>query len=147
MTRLAQFRAAMQLLETRFPTWEIVFPIHPRTQKKLGDIKLPSNVKLVPPMGYLKFLSLLKSAKVVLTDSGGVQEEACVLGTPCVTLRDNTERPESVQVDANILAGVEPSTVLEAAVYAIEVMGKSRWKNPFGDGKAAKRIVEVLMEG
>ena len=93
--------------------------------------------------GYLEFLNLLNSSRVVLTDSGGVQEEACILGVPCITLRDNTERPESIQVGANSLAGMIPSYVVAMTNIAISC-DKAKWKNPFGDGKAAERIVNVL---
>ncbi len=80
---------------------------------------------------------------LVLTDSGGVQEETCVLGVPCVTLRERTERPETLDVGANVLAGTEPDEILAAAKASV---GKTGWANPFGDGRSAQKIVRTLMQ-
>jgi len=127
--------------EFRLP---IIFPIHPRTKKRINDfrLKLPKGVKLVEPKGFLEFLQLEANAKLVLTDSGGVQEEACILGVPCVTLRDNTERPETLEVGSNVLAGVNHERIFKCSK---EMMDKERnWKNPFGDGKAGEKIVRFL---
>ena len=127
--------------EFRLP---IIFPIHPRTKKRINDfrLKLPKGVKLVEPKGFLEFLQLEANAKLVLTDSGGVQEEACILGVPCVTLRDNTERPETLEVGSNVLAGVNQERIFKCSK---EMMDKERnWKNPFGDGKAGEKIVRFL---
>jgi UDP-N-acetylglucosamine 2-epimerase (non-hydrolysing) len=99
-------------------------------------------VELTEPLDYLSFLQLEKDAKLILTDSGGVQEEACILGVPCVTLRDNTERPETVDVEANILAGANPHKIVEAA--RVMLQRPRSWKNPFGDGKAAERIIQIV---
>ena len=94
-------------------------------------------------MGYYDFISLELNAIIILTDSGGVQEEACILKVPCVTLRENTERPETVEVGANTIAGVQPKMVLEKTRI---MLGKKRnWRNPLGDGKAAMRIVRTLL--
>ena len=84
----------------------IIFPIHPRTEKmiKYFRITIPSELQIIPPIGYLEMLQLLKNALFTLTDSGGIQEEACVLRVPCVTLRKNTERPETIEVIGNILS-------------------------------------------
>jgi UDP-N-acetylglucosamine 2-epimerase (non-hydrolysing) len=126
----------------------VIFPIHPRTRnrvrlfglsKTLAGIKL---LRVVPAVGYLDFLSLLQGAQLVLTDSGGIQEEACCLKVPCVTLRGNTERPETVVVGANVIAGTEPSSVVRAAR---KILTRRRaWKNPFGDGQAGMRIAKTL---
>jgi UDP-N-acetylglucosamine 2-epimerase (non-hydrolysing) len=124
----------------------VLAPLHPRTRDKLAEhrITVDSSVRLMTPLGYLDFLGLMASAALVMTDSGGLQEEACCLGVPCVTLRDNTERPESIEVGANTLAGAEPGRIAEAA----RVMAGRRggWKNPFGDGKSGARIVDCLIE-
>jgi UDP-N-acetylglucosamine 2-epimerase (non-hydrolysing) len=97
---------------------------------------------VIPGVGYLDFLRLLQGTELVLTDSGGIQEEACCLKIACVTLRDNTERPETVRVGANKIAGVEPARVLKSAR---EMMRRKRnWKNPLGDGKAGLRIATIL---
>jgi UDP-N-acetylglucosamine 2-epimerase (non-hydrolysing) len=97
---------------------------------------------LVEALDYLRFLQLECNARLVLTDSGGVQEEACILRVPCVTLRDNTERPETLDVGSNVLAGTKPDKIVDC----IRVMlgKKNDWENPFGDGKAGKRIIEIL---
>jgi UDP-N-acetylglucosamine 2-epimerase (non-hydrolysing) len=121
----------------------LFYPIHPRARKRLGEFGLShSDLVLVEPLDYLAFLKLLSGAKLVLTDSGGLQEECCVMQVPCVTMRENTERPETLQVGSNKLAGTDPKRILEAA---LEMACKERdWENPFGDGKSAVRIVEVL---
>ena len=85
----------------------VIFPAHPRTVKMIKEFRfeVPEGTRLIEPLGYLEFLQLLNGAKLILTDSGGVQEESCILKVPCVTLRDNTERPETIDVGANIIAG------------------------------------------
>ena len=121
----------------------IIFPIHPRTEKMLNFFKLdiPSEIKIIKPQGFFEFLQLEKNAKLILTDSGGVQEEACILNVPCVTLRENTERPETLEVKSAMLAGHSPKKILES----VEIMlGKHEWKNPFGDGKTSQRIIKIL---
>ncbi len=106
---------------------------------------MKGSIRLIDPVDFLDFLQLESSARLVLTDSGGVQEETCILGVPCVTLRDNTERPETVEVGSNVLAGNEPGMILKCAR---EMLGKDNgWKNPFGDGKAAERIGRVMVMG
>jgi UDP-N-acetylglucosamine 2-epimerase (non-hydrolysing) len=88
----------------------------------------------------MEFLQLEEGARIVLTDSGGVQEETCILKVPCVTLRDNTERPETIDVGSNVLAGTDPSAIIEKGM---EMADKAReWVNPFGDGGSAKRILD-----
>ncbi len=99
-------------------------------------------ISLVEPLDYLGFLQLEGMAKLVLSDSGGVQEETCILGVPCVTLRDNTECPETLDVGSNILVGTDPERILAAAKAS---MGKKKaWVNPFGDGKTAQKIMTIL---
>ena len=101
--------------------------------------------RLIEPVDFLSFLQLEGNAKLVLTDSGGVQEETCILHIPCVTLRDNTERPETIDVGANILAGVLPGSILECSRLMLE--RERNWQNPFGDGTAGKKIVEIITGG
>jgi len=121
----------------------VIFPIHPRTRKMIQKFGLGSDgIRMVDPMGFLEFLQMEAGAKLILTDSGGVQEETCILGVPCVTLRDNTERPETLDVGSNILAGADAMKIL-ALAKAMMNKGHS-WRNPFGDGKAGKAIVEVV---
>lgn len=122
----------------------VVYPIHPRAKERVSEfsIDVPSEIKVVEPQEFLDFLVLEAEAEVVFTDSGGVQEETCVLRTPCVTLRDNTERPETVDVGANLVVGVKPDDIIKGAD---KMMDRDRdWKNPFGDGTAAKKILDTL---
>ena len=105
-------------------------------------IKVPENIVLVDPVGFLDFLLLQKNAHLILTDSGGVQEESCILRVPCVTLRDNTERPETVEVGGNVLAGINSATILEKSQ---DILTKKRnWPNPFGDGNSSKYIIDNI---
>ena len=122
----------------------IIFSIHPRTEKMINEFNLiiPKVIRLIKPVGYLDFLQLEANAKLVLTDSGGIQEETCILKVPCVTLRDNTERPETLEIGANILAGVKPDKILESVNKMINK--KRNWKNPFGSGKAGEKIIEII---
>jgi UDP-N-acetylglucosamine 2-epimerase (non-hydrolysing) len=121
----------------------LVFPIHPRTEKMIKTFGLKmKGFKLIKPLGYLEFLQLESKARLMLTDSGGIQEESCILKVPCVTIRNSTERPETIEVGANIIAGVEPGSIIDATEKMLE---KARsWKNPFGDGKTGNRIVKIL---
>jgi len=128
----------------------VVFPIHPGTQRRLeqtnelrGLRKLPQ-LKLLSPLRYLDFLSLLNACRLVFTDSGGVQEEACVLKVPSVTLRENTERPETIEVGSNQLAGLDPERAVRCARRMLR--RQRGWANPFGDGRTGARVVRV-MEG
>lgn len=123
----------------------VLAALHPRTVKRLDALGLAVDgaVRRLPPLGYLEFLGLHAQAALVLTDSGGLQEEACCLGVPCVTLRDNTERPESVEVGANMLVGAESAAIVAGArTMAARPRG---WPNPFGDGKSGARIVDLLL--
>jgi UDP-N-acetylglucosamine 2-epimerase (non-hydrolysing) len=122
----------------------ILYPIHPRSRKMMSHFNLhPSRLELTEPVDFLSFLQLESSARLILTDSGGVQEEACILGVPCVTLRDNTERPETLEVGANILAGASPDNIVASARYMLNK--NDSWPNPFGDGTAGERIVAITM--
>jgi len=122
----------------------IIYPIHPRSRKRIEEFDLkPQNLRLIAPIDFLGFLQLESNARLILTDSGGVQEEACILGVPCVTLRDNTERPETLEVGSNILAGTTPQKIVECSKV---MLGRGNdWQNPFGDGKAAERIVKIVV--
>ena len=122
----------------------VLAALHPRTMSRLRELeaRIEQAVRVLPPLGYLDFLGLHLHASLMLTDSGGLQEEACSLRVPCVTLRDSTERPESVEVGANVLAGAAPERIVDAARAMV---AKARdWPNPFGDGRSGERIVDVL---
>lgn len=131
----------MTFADFKYP---IIYPIHPRTIKmiKKFKLKIPRGIKLINPLGYFDFLQLEKNAGLILTDSGGVQEEACILKIPCVTLRDNTERLETLIIKSNILAGVKPKDILCSVKKMLNK--KSGWVNPYGDGRAAQRIIDIL---
>jgi UDP-N-acetylglucosamine 2-epimerase (non-hydrolysing) len=121
----------------------VVYPVHPHSARRMKEFNLEaSGLTLIEPADFLDFLQLENNAGLVLTDSGGVQEETCILGVPCVTLRDNTERPETVEVGANVLAGASPEKILECARLMLDKKGG--WQNPFGDGKSGNRIVAIL---
>lgn len=122
----------------------IVFPAHPRLRKFVQDNEIPTHdIKLQHPVDYIEMLSLVKSASVVLTDSGGLQEETCFLHVPCVTLRLSTERPETLAVGANRLA-LKPDEIVQATRVAL---ASSRgWRYPYGDGTAAKQIARIIGE-
>ena len=132
----------------------VVFPAHPRTIRRLEAIglleSLKKNVKLLSPLGYFEFLGLLSKSAIILTDSGGVQEEACILGIPTLTLRYNTERPETVLAGTNILVGVEPEKVIPVALDMIErrseIAEKKGCGNLIGDGTAGEKISKILNE-
>ena len=124
----------------------VIYPIHPRARKMTNHFGLKANaIEFIEPVDHLSFLQLESKARLVLTDSGGVQEETCILKVPCVTLRDNTERPETLDVGSNILAGTNAEMILSKTKEMIN--RENSWENPFGDGKAGRRIVEILEEG
>jgi len=141
--RLKGILDGLELVYNKF-SYPIIYPIHPRTKKKIREfgLEVPKGVELIEPLGFLGFLQLEANAKLVLTDSGGVQEETCILKVPCVTLRDNTERPETLEVGSNVLAGVNQNKILEGVKF---MLSKERnLENPFGDGKAGEKIVRIL---
>ncbi|CAH0278614.1 UDP-2,3-diacetamido-2,3-dideoxy-D-glucuronate 2-epimerase [Massilia sp. Bi118] len=124
----------------------LIFPVHPRTRaniEKFG-IDLGPNITLAGPQAYMAFLNLWKDAAVVLTDSGGLQEETTALGVPCVTIRENTERPVTVDEGSNVLAGTDPAVIMLEARKVLRGEGKQGRRPHLWDGKAAERIVAVL---
>lgn len=134
----------MNAIATQVP---VVFPVHPRTHRRLADSGITAHpqLKLIPPAGYLDFLCLLSKATLVLTDSGGIQEETTALGVPCLTLRENTERPVTITQGTNQLVGTNPSRIISAANEILAGNPKLGRIPPFWDGHAAGRIVEVLL--
>jgi UDP-N-acetylglucosamine 2-epimerase (non-hydrolysing) len=128
----------------------VIFPCHPRTLRQLQSMGLDEEVtqgagiRLIPPQGYLDFLALISQAKCVLTDSGGVQEETTILDVPCLTLRDNTERPVTIQTGTNTLVGDSEERIYSEVTHILAGQGKRGQRPELWDGKAAARIVEVL---
>lgn len=123
----------------------VVYPVHPRTRERLEefDVTVPDTIRLIEPLDFLDFLRLEDTASLVITDSGGVQEETCILQTPCVTVRDSTERPETVSVGANTVVGTAPDNIVEGARSQLDK--PTDWESPFGDGNAAERILDVVL--
>ena len=149
----AHLKALMEQIITNVHGLPIIFPIHPRTAKIFYNLwgdeaqlkQLFPNLHIVGPMGYLEFNYLVERAKAVVTDSGGITEETTVMGVPCITLRDNTERPETCTVGTNELIGTDPAAVKPA----LDILFNGQWKKgaipPLWDGHTAERIVEILM--
>ena len=130
----------------------IVFPAHPRTKARISEFCFEekvanSNIKLIEPLGYLDFMRLYSGAKLVLTDSGGLQEETTALGIPCLTLRENTERPITIELGTNILVGTNPEKIKQTAFEILESDSNSKEAKipPLWDGKTAARICEALL--
>lgn len=137
----------------------LIFPVHPRTANRIREFKLDGSlhflgeesdwevgdagIHAVPPLGYLDFLSLMSNASLVLTDSGGIQEETTVLGIPCVTLRENTERPITITRGTNVLAGTNKESIVSSSLLQLHRVGKSR-RPRLWDGKAGSRIIKIL---
>lgn len=143
---------AVSLLAAEMP---IFFPVHPRTQKNIESFGLRrylsaggGNTGIVPlaPVGYLDFLALNDHSRLVLTDSGGVQEETTALGVPCLTLRENTERPATVEDGSNMVVGVNPERILEAGRLLLLNPARSSRRPPLWDGQASVRIVNTIRD-
>ncbi|KQZ25982.1 non-hydrolyzing UDP-N-acetylglucosamine 2-epimerase [Duganella sp. Root1480D1] len=148
-------KAVLQgLLETAARISErtpVIFPVHPRTRATIEKFGLSHlldrpEVLLLPPMGYLEMLGLMKDARVVLTDSGGIQEETTALGTPCITLRHNTERPITVDQGTNTIAGNDPAHIMAAYEAQLAGAGKAGRIPHFWDGRAAERIAAIVLD-
>jgi UDP-N-acetylglucosamine 2-epimerase (non-hydrolysing) len=144
---LSQLQATLVAIAEGSRGHRVVFPVHPRTGATLrAATDLPANISLVEPQPYLEFVFLTKNAKAVITDSGGITEETTVMGVPCMTLRNTTERPETVTVGTNELLGTDPA----ALKPALDVLFANRWKKGAipekWDGRAGERIVRVLRE-
>ena len=134
--------------EMQYP---IFFPIHPRTKKRLEQFNLydklikKENMNIINPIGYLDMLIMMDNAKYICTDSGGIQEEACILHTPCVTLRETTERPETVDVGANKICGLNINEIKRSFHY-FDDFKEFAWDVPYGDGRASDKIVTRLKQ-
>ena len=143
------FDRLMQGLEVIAADVPIVFPVHPRTRpaitrsRRAADMVAAGGLRLIDPLGYLDFVGLMERARVVLTDSGGVQEETTILGVPCLTLRENTERPVTITHGTNRLVGTDPAA-LTAAWVAVKTSGAPAAHPPLWDGRAADRIADIV---
>ena len=146
---LKRILRALEEIGKRVP---IIFPVHPRTRKMMTELGLESpslaanGLRLIEPLGYLDFLRLYSGARLVLTDSGGIQEETTVLGIPCVTLRENTERPITVEMGTNTIVGTDPQKITKAAFAAIDQGARRSHRiPPLWDGHTADRILDSLL--
>jgi UDP-N-acetylglucosamine 2-epimerase (non-hydrolysing) len=127
---------------------EVVFPVHPRTRQMMRELtpgEMSSNLRLVDPIGYVEFLGLQRDAAIVITDSGGIQEETTFLGVPCLTIRENTERPVTVSIGTNMLVGRDMDLLKAEARKILSGKGKTGRIPPLWDGKAGDRIADVLV--
>ena len=128
--------------------WHVVFPMHPRTKKMCAQFGISLNdnsgLRILDPIGYHDSLCLTENARLVLTDSGGLQEETTVLGIPCFTLRDSTERPVTVKLGTNTLVGIDPEGACTAVARALSSPPTPHTAPPMWDGKAAERIAQIL---
>ena len=139
---LERLLGALRQIAERLP---VVFPVHPRTASKLGSA-VPGRLIVRPPLGYLEMLGLMRDAQIVLTDSGGMQEETTALGVPCITLRENTERPITVEEGTNTVVGTDPERILAAVEETLANGGKRGRRPELWDGRAAERIAAVLAQ-
>ncbi len=123
----------------------VVFPVHPRTRERMAAALIPTDsLILTPPLGYLEFLRLTSEARLVLTDSGGIQEETTILNVPCLTLRENTERPITIEQGTNRLVGTRPDKVLQSALEVLQAPPPIARSPDLWDGQASSRILDVL---
>ncbi len=142
--------SALEAISTKLP---IVFPVHPRTRKTIAELGLAERVdsirdlRTIDPLGYLEFLNLSSNARLVLTDSGGIQEETTALGIPCLTLRENTERPITVEMGTNVIVGTDTTRIIAEAVAALNGSAqKTSSQPPLWDGRTSERILDALEE-
>jgi UDP-N-acetylglucosamine 2-epimerase (non-hydrolysing) len=140
-SKLAGLLDAIGALSSTLP---VVFPVHPRTEERLADLELSPGVLCTDPLPYLDFVALLSGSSLVLTDSGGIQEETSVLGIPCLTLRDNTERSITCTRGTNQLIGSDPVDVVESARLALQKSWEPA-RIPLWDGRTADRIAQILL--
>lgn len=140
-------RPILEALEQISKSIPVLFPIHPRTAKRVADFGLSMNgIRTMDPLGYLEFLNLESTATVVLTDSGGLQEETTILGVPCLTLRDNTERPVTIEHGTNIMVGPGKARILDAFRRIVNGDWKPSGPPECWDGHAAERIIRVIRD-
>lgn len=138
-------REILSALEELSRSWRVIFPVHPRTRLRINRLEMSTRgIELLDPMGYLDFLAMTEAAAVVLTDSGGIQEETTYLGVPCLTLRSNTERPVTVEIGTNQLVASEHQEILKAVDFALRTDRKASRRPDLWDGRTAERIVQIL---
>lgn len=141
----ARLKAVVQALGDVSRELELCMPVHPRTQERLKGVPIPSELKILPPMSYIDFLALQTSATVIITDSGGIQEESTYLQVPCITLRKNTERPITTTMGTNVLLGEDLALLRAGVRRALAGEWKRGTVPPLWEGKASDRIANVLV--
>jgi len=143
--KLRELLGAIDAVAAEIP---LIFPVHPRTQQRIAQsgIQPHPQLRMIAPVGYLEFLCLLSKAALVLTDSGGIQEETTALGVPCLTLRENTERTVTISEGTNRLVGTDPAKIVADDRETLNGKGKTGKIPPLWDGHAAQRIVEILLK-
>ncbi len=145
---LSKIMNAFKVIQNKIP---IVFPVHPRTKKNLekflskNELMKMKQMVFIEPLGYLDFLALMNEAKFVITDSGGIQEETTVLGIPCLTVRENTERPITITEGTNTLVGLNTDKIIKESLKILKGQGKKGRRPKFWDGKASTRIIKTLV--
>jgi UDP-N-acetylglucosamine 2-epimerase (non-hydrolysing) len=139
----AALGSLLEILTETANRMSVIFPVHPRTRARLDGVALPRRIALTPPKGYLDFLALLDAARCVLTDSDGIQEKTTALGVPCLTLRENTERPITCQIGSNTLVGRDLAKVRRALCRILDDDHPKGRRPPRWDGHAGERIVET----
>ncbi|MEK9132219.1 MAG: UDP-N-acetylglucosamine 2-epimerase (non-hydrolyzing) [Patescibacteria group bacterium] len=140
---LGKLITTVQKIAKKIP---VVFPVHPRTQKNMAAWKISgTGINIIQPLGYLDFLKLMSDAQMVLTDSGGIQEETTILGVPCLTLRQNTERPVTVKEGTNQVIGMDEKKILAAVSKILKEQVRKKRIPKFWDGKAAQRIAKIII--
>ena len=144
---LGWLRRMFQAFDEFGPDLSVIFPVHPRTRQRMAEVGLngsSSMLKLMDPLPYLSFIALQRHATVVITDSGGIQEETTFLGVPCLTVRENTERPITVEIGTNKLVGRDPLQIRQEVETITNGRGKRGQTPPLWDGHASERIAEII---
>lgn len=141
----ASLKSILDSLHEIHRSLDVVFPVHPRTRQRIAEFgHTAGNLHLLDPLPYIEFLALQRGASVVITDSGGIQEETTYLGVPCITLRDNTERPVTVTMGTNVIVGQDRKKLTAELLKIVEGNGKKGTIPPLWDGKASERIAKFL---
>ncbi len=140
-TSLTKILRGLELVYKKYGL-KIIYPMHPRTRSKLGKLRIPAGVTVIEPLGFIDFAKLEKKSLCMITDSGTVQEECCYFHVPCVTVRLSTERPETVEIGSNIVAGLVPENILASVNAAINTC--PNWNYTLGDGRSSVRVTNIL---
>lgn len=135
--------SALEQISLKFKK-RIIFPIHPRTLSKLDSRKIPKGIELMKPLGFFDFTKLEKNAFCLITDSGTVPEETLYFRKPCITIRESTERPETIEAGSNILAGLNPENIMGSVDLITSQKPTYQWSSALGDGKTASKVVNIL---